>query len=51
MVTLTVGTLAFGFLFGLLREAAGGLAAPTAAHVAFDIFAYGDLPAAPWWVL
>ena len=50
-VTLTVGTLGFGFLFGLLREGSGGLAAPAAAHVAFDIVAYGDLPAAPWWVL
>jgi membrane protease YdiL (CAAX protease family) len=43
-------TLGFGVLFGLMREAFGSLAFPVAAHVAFDLVAYGDQAAAPWWV-
>ncbi len=47
---LAAVTLAFGVLFGLMREVFGNLAFPLAAHVAFDLVAYGDLAAAPWWV-
>jgi membrane protease YdiL (CAAX protease family) len=47
---LAAGTLAVGFLFGLMREAWGGVWFPALAHMAFDVASYGDLPSAPWWV-
>ena len=43
---LAAATLALGVLFGLMREVFGSIAFPVAAHVAFDLVAYGDLPAA-----
>ncbi len=50
LLWLGVGTLVVGAIFGLMRESAGGLAMPAAAHAAFDIWAYGDSGAVPWWV-
>ena len=47
---LAAVTLGFGVLFGLMREVFGSLVFPIAAHAAFDLAAYGDLPAGPWWV-
>jgi membrane protease YdiL (CAAX protease family) len=50
LLYLAAGTLVVGTAFGLMRERLGGLVFPAAAHVGFDLWAYGDLPAAPWWV-
>jgi len=47
---LVVWTLIGGVAFGALREAAGNVWPAVAAHVAFDIIAYGDSAEAPWWV-
>jgi len=43
-------TLVGGIVFGQLREVSGGVLAPLAAHVAFDILVYADQAQAPWWV-
>jgi membrane protease YdiL (CAAX protease family) len=50
LLYLAAGTLVVGTAFGLMREGLGGLFFPAAAHVGFDLWAYGDLSAAPWWV-
>ena len=50
VAVLGVGTFAVGLVFALMRERLGGLAFPAAAHVAFDLVAYGDLAVVPWWV-
>ena len=46
---LGIGTFAAGVVFGAMREYWGSLLAPVLSHVAFDVIAYGDLQAAPWW--
>lgn len=43
-------TFVFGFLLGLLRQISGSVLPALAAHVLFDVLAYGDWPQAPWWV-
>ena len=50
LVYLGIGTLAVGLVLSLMREALGGLLLPAVAHASFDVVAYGDLTAAPWWV-
>lgn len=50
LVPLAGLTLAGGVVFGLSRWKTGSVAPAILAHVAFDVLAYGDLPAAPWWV-
>ncbi len=50
MLWLGVGTVVFGIVFGLMREAFGSVLFPVLAHAAFDVVAYGDLTSAPWWV-
>jgi len=47
---LVTWTLIGGAAFGLLRAWAGNVWPALAAHVAFDIIAYGDAVRAPWWV-
>ncbi|MEA3367740.1 MAG: hypothetical protein U9R68_06475, partial [Planctomycetota bacterium] len=47
---LILWTLAGGVAFGALRAWAGTVWPAVAAHVAFDIVAYGDAAEAPWWV-
>jgi membrane protease YdiL (CAAX protease family) len=43
-------TFAVGLALGVLRERAGSLLPAVAAHVVFDIVAYGAYAQAPWWV-
>lgn len=43
-------TFAVGLVLGVLRERAGSLLPAVAAHVVFDIVAYGEYAQAPWWV-
>ncbi len=50
LVFLAVVTLLGGTLFGAMREMPGGLWAPLAAHVTFDLVVYAELAEAPWWV-
>jgi membrane protease YdiL (CAAX protease family) len=47
---LSICTLVVGCLFGYLRQLTGSLWPPLLAHCSFDIIAYGDRVAAPWWV-
>jgi len=47
---LVTWTLIGGVAFGLMRVAAGNVWPAVAAHVAFDVIAYGDAAEAPWWV-
>lgn len=47
---LVLWTFLGDLLVGALRELAGNLTPALAAHVCFDIIAYGDLARAPWWV-
>jgi len=47
---LAVWTLVGGVAFGALRAACGTVWPAVAAHVAFDLVAYGDAAGAPWWV-
>jgi membrane protease YdiL (CAAX protease family) len=49
--TLFAGaTFGVGMVFGAMRERAGSIVPPLAAHACFDIMAYGDCARAPWWV-
>ncbi len=50
LLFLATWTLLGGLLFGILREAAGNVLPPLAAHACFDIIVYGELARAPWWV-
>jgi len=50
LLWLAAGTVVVGVVFGLMREATGSVLLPLAAHVTFDVVAYGDLTSAPWWV-
>ena len=50
MPVFSAFTLAGGLGMGVLRQAAGNVYAPIAAHATFDILVYGDLCVAPWWV-
>jgi membrane protease YdiL (CAAX protease family) len=43
-------TFVVGLLMGLMRHRSGSVLPPLAAHVAFDVFVYGDWVAAPWWI-
>jgi hypothetical protein len=47
---LVTWTLVGGVAFGALRAACGTVWPAVAAHVAFDLVAYGDAAEAPWWV-
>ena len=47
---LMLWTLIGGVAFGALRAVAGSVWPAVAAHVAFDLVAYGDAAEAPWWV-
>ncbi len=47
---LVLWTLVGGAAFGALRAWAGSVWPAVAAHVAFDLVAYGDAVRAPWWV-
>ena len=47
---LWAGTLVFGIVFGLMREAFGSVLFPVLAHATFDVATYGDLTSEPWWV-
>ena len=47
---LVTWTLVGGVAFGALRTVAGTVWPAVAAHVAFDLVAYGDAAQAPWWV-
>ncbi|MBL7139933.1 MAG: CPBP family intramembrane metalloprotease [Planctomycetes bacterium] len=47
---LVTWTLLGGAAFGLVRAWAGNVWPALAAHVAFDMIAYGDAVRAPWWV-
>jgi hypothetical protein len=49
VVALGAATLVVGTAFGMSRRL-GSVAFAVAAHVSFDVVAYGDLAAAPWWV-
>jgi len=50
LLWLGAGTVVFGIVFGLMREACGSVLFPVLAHATFDVATYGDLSAAPWWV-
>lgn len=50
LLWLGAGTLVFGVVFGLMREAFGSVLFPVLAHAAFDVATYGDLTRPPWWV-
>jgi len=50
MLLLGTFTFAVGLALGILRERAGSLLPAVAAHVVFDIVAYGEYAQAPWWV-
>ena len=50
LLYLGVATLIVGLVLALMREAFGSLLFPVLAHAAFDVAAYGDYRAAPWWV-
>lgn len=50
MCLLGICTFAVGLALGVLRERAGSLLPAVAAHVVFDILAYGAYAQAPWWV-
>lgn len=50
MLFLAVCTFGVGLALGTLRERAGSVLPPLAAHVLFDIMAYGEYAQAPWWV-
>lgn len=43
-------TFVAGFALALLRQLSGSVLPAVAAHVLFDVLAYGDRPEAPWWV-
>lgn len=43
-------TFVVGLIFGTMREHAGSVIPPLAAHASFDIMAYGEYARAPWWV-
>jgi len=47
---IVVWTFVGGVVFGLLREFSDSVLPPVAAHVCFDLIAYGDRLMAPWWV-
>jgi len=47
---LVLWTLVGGVAFGALRAWAGSVCPAVAAHVAFDLVAYGDAAEAAWWV-
>ncbi len=50
LLWLGAGTIVFGIVFGLMREAFGSVLFPVLAHATFDVITYGDLTSAPWWV-
>jgi membrane protease YdiL (CAAX protease family) len=50
MFLLGTFTFGVGLTLGILRERAGSLLPAVAAHVVFDIVAYGEYAQAPWWV-
>ena len=50
MFLLVACTFTVGLVLGVLRERAGSLLPAVAAHVVFDIVAYGAYAQAPWWV-
>ncbi|MHC4504741.1 MAG: CPBP family glutamic-type intramembrane protease [Planctomycetota bacterium] len=50
LVVMATATLLGGVVFGALREWAGSVVPPLAAHACFDLVLYGDLARAPWWV-
>ena len=50
MLFLAACTFGVGLALGILRKRAGGVLPPVAAHVLFDIMAYGEYAQAPWWV-
>ncbi|MCD4699882.1 MAG: CPBP family intramembrane metalloprotease, partial [Phycisphaerae bacterium] len=43
LLWLGAGTVVFGIVFALMREAFGSVLFPVLAHVAFDVATYGDL--------
>lgn len=43
-------TFVAGLALGLLRQLSGSVLSPMAAHVLFDVLAYGDRAEAPWWI-
>jgi membrane protease YdiL (CAAX protease family) len=43
-------TFIAGLALGLLRQLSGSVFSPLAAHVLFDVLAYGDRSEAPWWI-
>jgi len=45
-----VWTFVGGAAFGVLRARAGSVWPAVAAHVSFDLLAYGDAAQTPWWV-
>ncbi len=47
---LALLTFAAGFVFGVLRQVSGSVLPAVAAHVMFDVIAYGDRFEAPWWI-
>ena len=47
---LAISTFVIGVAFGVLRQRSGNILPPLAAHVFFDIIAYGEYSQAPWWV-
>jgi membrane protease YdiL (CAAX protease family) len=50
MFLLGACTFVVGLVLGVLRERTGSLLPAVAAHVLFDIMAYGAYAQAPWWV-
>ena len=50
LLWLGAGTVVFGIVFGLMREAFGSVLFPVLVHATFDVVTYGDLTSAPWWV-
>jgi membrane protease YdiL (CAAX protease family) len=50
LIWLFSATLATGVVLGLARWRTGSVLVPVLAHVAFDLAAYGDASALPWWV-
>ncbi|MDY7035762.1 MAG: CPBP family intramembrane glutamic endopeptidase [Thermodesulfobacteriota bacterium] len=47
---LAIATFMIGIAFGVLRQRSGSIFPPIAAHVCFDIIAYGEYSQPPWWV-
>lgn len=47
---LAIYTFGFGLLFGFIKQISGSIIPALVAHALFDVWIYGQLSGAPWWV-